>query len=69
MESAMFKGIATAAFGFGVIMTVAVMVSQPASTANILMQPNTTIVKKNMVFPLKDKMTVDPCAVSYCADV
>ena len=65
----MFKGIATAAFGFGVIMTVAVMVSQPASTANILMQPNTTIVKKNMVFPLKDKMTVDPCAVSYCADV
>ena len=65
----MFKGIATAAFGFGVIMTVAVMVSQPASTANVLMQPNTTVVKKNMVFPLKDKMTVDPCAVSYCADV
>jgi hypothetical protein len=69
MESAMFKGIATAAFGFGVIMSVAVMVSQPASTANVLVQPNTTIVKKNMVFPLKENMTVDPCAVTYCADV
>jgi hypothetical protein len=65
----MFKGIATAAFGFGVIMTIAVMVSQPASTANVTMQPNTTVVKKNMVFPLKDHMTVDPCAVIYCADI
>ena len=65
----MFKGIATAAFGFGVIMTIAVMVSQPASTANVTMQSNTTVVKKNMVFPLKDHMTVDPCAVTYCADI
>ena len=65
----MFKGIATAAFGIGVIMTVAVMVSQPASTASVLMQPNTTVVKKNMVFPLKDKMTVDPCAVTYCVNI
>jgi hypothetical protein len=69
MESAMFKGITTAAFGLGVIMTVAVMVSQPASTASVHVQPNITVVKKNMVFPLKDKMTVDPCAVTYCADI
>ncbi len=69
MESSMFKGIATAAFGFGLIMTVAVLVSQPASTANVVTQPNTTIVKKNMLFPLKENMTVDPCAVTYCADV
>ena len=65
----MFKGIATAAFGLGVIMTVAVMVSQPASTANVHVQPNTTVVKKNMLFPLKGSMTVDPCAVTYCTDV
>jgi hypothetical protein len=65
----MFKGIATAAFGFGVVMSVAVMVSQPASTANVHAQPNITVVKKNMVFPLKDHMTVDPCAVTYCADI
>ena len=65
----MFKGIATAAFGFGVIMTIAVAVSQPASTASVLVQPNITIVKKNMVFPLKENMTVEPCAVTYCADV
>jgi hypothetical protein len=64
----MFKGIATAAFGFGVIMTVAVMVSQPASTASVI-SPNTTVIKKNMVFPLKENMTVDPCAVTYCADI
>jgi hypothetical protein len=64
----MFKGIATAAFGFGVIMTVAVMVSQPASTAGVL-APNTTIIKKNMVFPLKENMTVETCALSYCVDV
>lgn len=64
----MLKGIATAAFGFGVIMTVAVMVSQPASTASAV-SPNTTVIKKNMVFPLKENMTVDPCAVTYCADV
>jgi hypothetical protein len=64
----MFKGIATAAFGFGVIMTVAAMVSQPASTASVVM-PNTTIVKKNMEFPIKDNITVESCAVSFCADV
>jgi hypothetical protein len=64
----MFKGIATAAFGFGVIMTVALMVSETASTAAVVM-PNTTIVKKNMVFPLKDRMTLDTCAIAYCADV
>jgi hypothetical protein len=64
----MFKGIATAAFGFGVIMTVAVMVSQPASTASVI-SPNTTVIKKNMVFPLKENMTVDPCAITYCADI
>lgn len=65
----MFKGIATAAFGIGVIMTVAVMVSQPASTASVHVQQNTTVVKKNMVFPIKDKMTVDPCAVTYCVNI
>ena len=65
----MLKGIATAAFGFGMIMTAAVLVSQPASTANVVPQPNTTIVKKNMLFPLKENMTVDPCAVTYCANV
>ncbi|HEY7764565.1 MAG TPA: hypothetical protein VIB38_06220 [Aestuariivirgaceae bacterium] len=64
----MFKGIATAAFGFGVIMSVAVMVSQPASTASVV-SPNTTVIEKNMLFPLKANMTVDPCAVAYCADV
>lgn len=64
----MFKGIATAAFGFGVIMTVAVTVSQPVSTASVVL-PNTTIVKKNMVFPLKENMTVESCTISYCADV
>ena len=64
----MFKGIATAAFGFGVIMTVAVTVSEPASTARVIV-PNTTIVEKNMVFPLKDNLAVENCAVSYCADV
>jgi hypothetical protein len=64
----MFKGIATAAFGFGVILTVAVMVSEPASTAGVL-APNTTIIKKNMVFPLKENMTVETCALSYCVDV
>lgn len=65
----MFKGIATAAFGFGVIMTVAVMVSEPASTASVVSPPNTTVIEKNMVFPLKGNMTVDPCAVTYCADI
>lgn len=64
----MFKGIVTAALGVGVIMTVAAMVSQPASTASAL-TPNTTIVKKNLLFPLKGQMTVDPCAIFYCADV
>jgi hypothetical protein len=68
MESAMFKGIATAAFGFGVVMTVAVMVSQPASIAGAV-TPNTTIVKKNLVFPLKENITVESCAVSSCADI
>jgi hypothetical protein len=65
----MFKGIATAAFGFGVIMTVAVMVSEPASTAGVVVAPNTTIVKKNLVFPLKENMTVETCAMSHCVDV
>jgi hypothetical protein len=51
-----------------VIMTVAVMVSQPASIASVI-TPNTTIVKKNMVFPLKGEMTIEPCAISHCADV
>jgi hypothetical protein len=65
----MFKGIATAAFGLGVFLTVAIMVSQPEpSTASVYM-PNTTVVKKNSVFPLKDHMTVEPCSVSFCADV
>ena len=65
----MFKGIATAAFGLGVFLTVAVMVSQPGpSTAGVYM-PNTTVVKKNSVFPLKDHMTVEPCSVAFCADV
>jgi hypothetical protein len=64
----MLKGIATAAFGFGVIMTVAITVSEPASTARVI-QPNTTIVEKNMVFPLKNNLAVEDCAVSYCADV
>lgn len=64
----MYKGIATAAFGFGVAMSVAVMVSQPASTASVVI-PNTTIVKKNMAFPIKDNITVESCAVSFCADV
>jgi hypothetical protein len=64
----MYKGIATAAFGFGVVMSVAVMVSQPASTASVVI-PNTTIVKKNMAFPIKDNITVESCAVSFCADV
>jgi hypothetical protein len=31
--------------------------------------PNTTIIKKNMVFPLKENMTVETCALSYCVDV
>lgn len=65
----MFKGIATAAFGLGVFLTVAIMVSQPEpSTASVYM-PNTTVVRKNSVFPLKDHMTVEPCSVSFCADV
>lgn len=64
----MFKGIVTAAFGFGVIMTVAAMVSQPTSIASAI-TPNTTIVKKNLVFPLKGQMTIEPCAFSNCADV
>jgi hypothetical protein len=49
-------------------MTVAVTVSEPASTARVIV-PNTTIVEKNMVFPLKDNLTVEDCTVSYCADV
>jgi hypothetical protein len=65
----MFKGIATAAFGLGVFLTVAIMVSQPEpSTAGVHM-PNITVVKKNSVFPLKDHMTVEPCSVAFCADV
>jgi hypothetical protein len=65
----MFKGIATAAFGLGVVLTVAVMVSQPeASTASVHM-PNTTIVKKNSIFPLKNHISVEPCSVAFCADV
>jgi hypothetical protein len=65
----MFKGIATAAFGLGVVLTVALMVSQPeASTAGVYM-PNTTVVKKNSIFPLKDHMTVESCSVAFCADV
>jgi len=64
----MFKGIATAAFGFGVIMTVAVMISQSASTASVMV-PNTTIAKKNMVFPLKPDFAVAICKISVCVDV
>lgn len=65
----MFKGIATAAFGLGVFLTVTIMVSQPEpSTAGVYM-PNTTVVKKNSIFPLKDHMTVEPCGVAFCADV
>ena len=64
----MFKGIATAAFGFGVVLTVAVMVSEPASTAGAV-DPKTTIVKKNMVFPLKSTLSVETCDFSTCADV
>jgi hypothetical protein len=64
----MLKGIATAAFAFGVIMTVTSMVAEPASTTAVLM-PNITIVKKNMVFPLKDRMALDSCAITHCADV
>ncbi|HEY7747574.1 MAG TPA: hypothetical protein VH933_02740 [Aestuariivirgaceae bacterium] len=64
----MFKGIVTAAFGFGVIMTVVFMASQPTPMASAI-APNTTVVKKNLVFPLKGEITIEPCALSYCADV
>ncbi|HEY7749897.1 MAG TPA: hypothetical protein VH933_14635 [Aestuariivirgaceae bacterium] len=63
----MGKGIATAIFGFGVIMSVALLISEPTSTASVI-APNTTIVKKNMVFPLKGSLSVESCAVALCAD-
>jgi hypothetical protein len=66
----MFKGIATAAFGLGIFLTVAIMVSQPeSSTAGVYNSNNTTIVKKNSIFPLKEHMTVEPCSITFCADV
>jgi hypothetical protein len=64
----MFKAIITAAVGFGVIMTVAAVVSQPASTANLI-RPNITIVKKKYGVSIKDYMTIDSCRISECADV
>jgi len=65
----MIKGIATAAFGLGAFLTVAIMVSQPESSTAGVHMPNTTIVEKNSVFPLKNHMTVEPCSVAFCADV
>lgn len=65
----MTKTIATLGFAIVVAMTVGVMVSQPqASTASIV-QPNSTVVHKNMVFPLPGQITVESCKVSVCADV
>jgi hypothetical protein len=64
----MFKGIATVAFGLCVALTVAVMVSQPQSSTASVIVPNTTVVHKNMVFPLPGNITVEGCKVSVCAD-
>lgn len=64
----MFKGIATAAFGLGVALTVVFMASEPASTAATV-SANITIVKKNTDFPLKRIRAVESCNFSTCADV
>jgi hypothetical protein len=64
----MFKGIAVTAFCFGLIMTAVVNVSQPGATGSIIL-PHTTVIKKNTLFPLKGRISVEPCAIADCADV
>jgi len=63
----MQKAYLTAVFAFGVLIIFGFS-SLDALSRVELSVPNTTIVKKNMVFPLKGQ-TVEPCANAYCVNV
>jgi hypothetical protein len=65
----MGKRWAIGAFILAGVAAAGVAVATPASTEPGLNPMNQTVIVKNSVFPLKVRMTMDPCAAAACVDI
>jgi hypothetical protein len=57
------------AFTLAGLAAASVAVATPASTGASLDPANQTVIVKNNVFPLKVRMTVDPCRLAECVEI